>query len=349
MSDRAPSVFISHAGPDSDHALQLHRALCAVGVEARLDQIELHLGDNFIRWMNEAASESDYLLVLVSPNSLGRYWVETEWSAALAREADLRRTFVIPVVLPGVEDKAIPFLLRAKIYLDLRKDEEASLLTLINMLKHDQQIARDRGRCPSPAPLTAQEEVYDDFRDCSEWLRVIVYSNRFSRTFKFMFPAEATPSYILGLLRSKLNLKWSNIDTDLMVELSYTYAIGFRGKNLPLDTPIRESGVTNDSMLELWIRVTLTDLLEKQGKGQKVGLALDGPGKTSLMRACYFVAVRTINSDVLLDKIGADSSKKDEAIKRETDRIMKLLMLNRDFTPAQIAMIAERYFAHVDA
>lgn len=344
MPDKRPTVFISHAGPDADQAAELQEALTSVGIDARLDQIDLRLGDNVIKWMNDAATESDYLLVLVSANSAGRYWLETEWSAALAREADLRRTFVVPVILPGVEDKEIPFLLRSKLYLDMRVDREAALLQLVNFLKQDQQIAREHGRLPSPAPMSAQEELTHDFSECSEWLNVVVFSNRFARTFRFTLPAEATPSYVLSLLRTRLSLKWSNIDSDLMVELSYTYAIGFHGKHLPLDTPMRESGVTDGSLLELWIRVTLTDLLEKQGKTQNTAQWLEGAGKTSLARACYFAACRTVMADRAFS-----SSLKEAAVKDETDRIMKLLLSNREFTSAQIAMIAQRYFSHVDA
>lgn len=343
MPNQTPTVFISHAGLDTDCALELQKALCTVGINAHLDQVELRLGDNVIKWMNDAASESDYMLVLVSQNSIGRYWVETEWSAALAREADLRRTFVIPVILPGVDDKSIPFLLRAKIYLDMRNDREAAVIQLINQLKQDQQIARDRGRFPSPAPMEAQEDVIHDFRENQDWLKVIVCSNRFARTFRFDLPANVTPTYILALLQSKLNLKWNNIDSDLMVELSYTYSIVFNGKRLPLDTPIRESGVENGSKLELWIQVTLTDLLEKQTKNQNASIVLQEATMTESKIARYLTHALIIRNRF------AEETKHEAAVEAGAERIMKLLMVNRDFTGAQIALIAERYFAHVDA
>lgn len=323
MPNKTSTVFISHAGPDAKQAMDLQQALSTVGIAARLDQVDLRLGDNVIKWMNEAASESDYLLVLVSKNSAGRYWVETKWSAALAREADLRRTFVVPVIRPGIEDKEIPFLLRAKLYLDLRKDGERALLHLINFLKQDQQVARECGRLPSPAPMGAQEEVANDFPECGKWLSVIVFSNRFARTFRFTLPSDATPSYILALLRSRLNLKWSNVDPDLMVELSYTYAIGFNGKHLPLDTPIHESGVAEGSMLELWIRVTLTNLPDKHGKVQNPSILMN------------------------YEWIGLNLDK--TALKDETDRTRKLLMINRSFTNAQIVMIVRKCYSHVEA
>jgi len=264
MNKRKPAVFISHAGPDYKFAEELKDALSKVEIDAHLDQVELHVGDNIIRWMNDAASESDYMIVLLSPNSLGRYWVETEWSSALMKEADLRRTFVLPAILPGIKDGDIPFLLRAKAYIDFRVDVERGIMKLINRIKQDMQVARDLARLPSPAPHEAQEQVLSKTEKDDELIEVIVHSNRFGRNFRFIVPSTATPSYIISLLRSTFNLKWNNIDEDLLVELSYTYSLKWRGNELSLHTPLCELGIPNSTRLELGIQVTLTDLLERK-------------------------------------------------------------------------------------
>lgn len=161
MEKSKPSVFISHAGPDKNEAFKLYKALQKVGINAHLDQEELHLGDNIVSWINNSVGESDYLLILVSEHSIGRYWVETEWSSALMKEADLRRTFVIPVVLPGIQDNQIPTLLRAKLFVDFRNDQESSLLQLVNRIKQDEQIACDRGKLPTPVQLIAQNAIIE--------------------------------------------------------------------------------------------------------------------------------------------------------------------------------------------
>jgi hypothetical protein len=250
MDKKRPSVFISHAGPDSKFAEELQKALSTVGINAHLDQVELKVGDNIIRWMNEAAGESDYMIVLISPNSLGRYWVEIEWSSALMREADLRHTFVLPAILPGVKDEDIPFLLRAKAYIDFRTDGEADLLKLINRIKQDEQVARDLGKLPCPSPREGQNQFLSEIGKNHELIEVIVHSNRFGRNFRFIVPMSASPSYILSLLRSTFNLKWSNIDEDLLVELSYTYSLRYQGEGLPLHTSLHESGILNGARLE---------------------------------------------------------------------------------------------------
>jgi hypothetical protein len=147
-----PTVFVSHAVPDSEFAKGIADSLNRGGIKAHLDQVEIKVGDNIITWMNNAAGESDYLLVLLSPSSVGRYWVEIEWSNALMKEADLRCSFVIPAVLPGLDDSEIPFLLRFRSYLDFRKDTEKAFLQLVSRLKEDELVHRDLGCFSMPCP-----------------------------------------------------------------------------------------------------------------------------------------------------------------------------------------------------
>jgi len=339
----SPTVFISHAGPDYHYASELHNALRGAGINAWLDQIDIKFGDNIVKWINNSVSESDYLLVLLSPNSLGRYWVETEWSAALMKEADLRRTFLIPVLLPGINDTELPFVLKAKLYLDLRSDSEKELLNLINRLKQDEQVASKKDRLPSPAPESLRNSVITSFPNSDNWIEIVVYSNRFARSFRFKVPETATPSYLLGLLREELNLKWNSVDTDLLVELSYTYAIAWNGKHLSLNTSIVESGVKNGDLLELWIRVTLKDMLEEKRAKTSDSSWLTGAGKERHVAFLACKAAVDANPSLLLDKVLFE-----KAIDSEISKAMKIIAENRKFSSSQIALIADKHFSHVD-
>jgi hypothetical protein len=306
---RRQSVFISHAGPDAQAAERLATVLEAVGIRARLDRREIKLGDNIVTWMSDAIAESDYLLILLSPATKDRYWVRTEWSNALAKEADLRRTFVIPVILPGLEDDAIPALLRARLHLDLRHDEEAAVLSLVARVKDDALSARDLGRPPTPAPGNLQESVVPPASETAEDLEVIVHSNRFGRSFKLRVPREATPAYLLQKLRDGLGLSFGNTDEKVQVRLDYTYSLRSSGVGLPLNRTLAESGVKHGDRLELWIAVTLSDLLENGEKKSGDPLILFRHAKTSMP---------------------FEPSKP------------------RTFTSSDIARLASRFFLHVD-
>jgi hypothetical protein len=306
-----PTIFISHAGPDSDFARWIAESLGKVGIKAHLDQVEIKVGDNIVTWMNDAAEESDYLLLLLSPLSVDRYWVKVEWSNALMKEAALRRTFVIPAILPGLDDSKIPFLLSSKLYLDFREDTEKALLQLISRLKEDELVHRDLGSYPSPAPISMVKQVEKAFPDAQNTIEVIIHSNRFGRNFRLQVPANATPSYIMGMLRDVLHLKFSNIDEVVGVELSYTYYLKHNGEAITLNTPLEKAGVQNGDRLEFWIHVTLRDLIEDKEIGEKV----------------FFH----------LYKIGLDQI---------TDDIRRAR--KRAFSSAEIAHIASKFFAHVD-
>jgi len=281
------------------------------GIHARLDQVEIRAGTNVIMWMNDAIAESDYVLLLLSPCSQGRYWVETEWSNALMKEADLRRTFVITAVLPGLEDDGIPILLRSRSYIDFRKDQESALLKLISRLKDDDLVCRDLGRNPVPAPASMQARVSKAYSDRESDIEVVIHSNRFGRSFKLRVPATATPSYVMGMLRDELKLKFSNVDTVLGLELSYTYYLKHKGEALTLNTPLSEAGVQDGDRLEFWIRITWRDLIEDKEIGEKM---LRDLYQVQMDRAAPIVSAR-----------------------------------RRALSSAEIANVANRFFADVDS
>jgi hypothetical protein len=332
MKPVSPKVFISHASPDGEFAKNLNANLKLVGIDSHLDQVDLKIGDNIIKWMNSEISEADYMIVLVSSNSINRYWVEIEWSNALFKEADLRRAFVIPAILPGTQDSDIPFLLRAKQYVDFRIDVEKALFQLINRFKEDIQIARDLGKNPCPAPMSSQDTILNQINETDELIQIIILSNRFSRSFRFVVPNSATPNYLLNLLRNTFNLKWNNIDQDLLVELSYTYSLCFQDKQLTLDKTLKELNIPNGSRLELWIQVSLRDLIKD------IDLT---KGKIPLEGTMKFDKFLHSKKSIEIPNIKFDTQSND---------LMELLLKfkNRDFTSAEISQVAKKFFLHVD-
>lgn len=309
---RAPTVFISHAGPDSAFAIWLSEGLAKVGIASRLDQTEIRAGDNIVTWMSTAVDESDYLLALLSPVSTRRYWVELEWSSALMKEAELRRSFAIPAVLPGLADQDIPAILKPKKYIDFRHGNEAPFLEVVARLKDDELAARDLGRLPDPAPSAMVDEIAAAYPDAAETIEVLIHSNRFGRSFRVRVPTDAKPNYLLGMLRNTLKLKFSNVDEDMGVELSYTYYLRHDGQAIPLNTTLADAGVENGDRLELWIRATLRDLIDDKDLGEQV------------FRHLYHVRI---------DQLG-------DGIRQARKRA---------FSSAEIGSIASRFFAHVDA
>ncbi len=95
-------LFLSHASASKARVRRIVAQL-PKHVEAWLDQDELSPGHRFGRHIETAiAEECDFLIVFVDAAALASDWVRREVAAGLAREADLDRPFVVPVLFDDV-------------------------------------------------------------------------------------------------------------------------------------------------------------------------------------------------------------------------------------------------------
>ena len=124
-------IFISHASADKAVARKIAMALEERGVSVWFDESELLVGDSLANVISDAISSSDYMLVLLSPHSVASKWVQKELNAAYARELDRRDITIIPVLIVNCE---VPSFLATKQHLDLSRDLEKGIATLISQL-----------------------------------------------------------------------------------------------------------------------------------------------------------------------------------------------------------------------
>ena len=124
-------VFLSYAQADKDIADRVADALRRAGLRVWFDAWELAQGDSIADRIDQAVRSSDLLVVLLSPRSVESKWVQTELSAALARELKDRAITVIPAL---IEDCAIPLSLADRVYLDLRHDLAGGVQRLVDQI-----------------------------------------------------------------------------------------------------------------------------------------------------------------------------------------------------------------------
>lgn len=124
-------IFISHANADKAVAREIATALRKSGVDVWFDEHELLVGDSLANVIADAISSSDYMLVLLSPQSVASKWVQHELNAAYARDLDRRDITIIPVL---IADCKIPPLLATKQILDLRHDIQRGVSLLVSQL-----------------------------------------------------------------------------------------------------------------------------------------------------------------------------------------------------------------------
>lgn len=124
-------LFISHSSKDKRFAMWLSVDLANAGHKPWLDEWEIQAGDSIPTQIGIGIQDCDFVLLLLSKNSVNSNWVEREWQAKYWKEVQDNKVMVIPIFL---EDCEIPTLLQTKKYADFRTDYSHGFETLIAAL-----------------------------------------------------------------------------------------------------------------------------------------------------------------------------------------------------------------------
>lgn len=125
-----PSVFLSYAADDRAFAIRIAEALEARGVNVSYD-LSVQLGDSLSDLIFQLISASDYLVVLISPNTKRSNWVTYELTTAVRKQLTARDITIVPVLIADAE---IPGFLNSYQFLDCRKDVERGIERLIDQI-----------------------------------------------------------------------------------------------------------------------------------------------------------------------------------------------------------------------
>src|SRR5512138_2916942 len=108
-------VFISYSRKDIDFARRLAGDLENAGYDVWWDLTDLRGGDDWPRVIPAAIESSQYVIVVLSPNSAVSDWVEKEYTQALG----LRKK-IIPIML---NPSPVPFALNTVNYVNFASGE----------------------------------------------------------------------------------------------------------------------------------------------------------------------------------------------------------------------------------
>jgi hypothetical protein len=97
------SVFISYSHRDKQIARSLARALKKQGLHVWIDEGELRTGDSIISRIASAIDEVEYIVALVSANSVSSVWCKKEIALAVNRGLKQGRVRILPLRLDDVE------------------------------------------------------------------------------------------------------------------------------------------------------------------------------------------------------------------------------------------------------
>lgn len=114
------SVFLSHSSKDKPFVRELAAALETGGeIKVWLDERQIAPGQNIVSAIGEGL-DSDFILLILSPDSVDSNWVKEEWTGAFWEQTNNRRTKLLGVLYRECQ---IPRLLRNKKYFDLRSNQ----------------------------------------------------------------------------------------------------------------------------------------------------------------------------------------------------------------------------------
>ena len=126
------TVFISYSHIDKEFAERLIATLIQRRVPIWIDSIEMNVGDSFLTKIQGALKDSDFLAIVLSPNSIASEWCTKELNAGLSRELSEKKVVVLPLLL---EDCDIPMFLQDKKYADFRTDFDTGLEDFLGPLQ----------------------------------------------------------------------------------------------------------------------------------------------------------------------------------------------------------------------
>ena len=72
-------------------------------LEIRYDQVVLHIGDSLIEKLSHEIAAGDFLLAIVSPDSVASTWCQRELALAATQGINERRVKVLPIKFRGAE------------------------------------------------------------------------------------------------------------------------------------------------------------------------------------------------------------------------------------------------------
>jgi hypothetical protein len=155
--EHKPTIFLSHTAADKAFVRLLATHLSQAGAAVWLDDAEIKVGESLIGKIESGLVNSDYLGVVLSPDSVSSNWVQTELRAVLIQEiASGGPVRVLPIYY---RDCNMPIFLRDKLYVDFRTGSyRKALMQLLNAIGLSYEPIRRLEKAAAWDPLGEAEE-----------------------------------------------------------------------------------------------------------------------------------------------------------------------------------------------
>src|SRR5579885_3558521 len=145
--------------------LALVEQLDGQGFDVRYDQVVLNIGDSLIQKISQEIADGDFLIAIVSPDSVASAWCQRELSQAATDGINQRRVKVLPIRFRQAE---MPPMLRDTFWGDADQDNVATLARkLVAAMRayvegRGDEAAADAEETPGEAGEPAHAEAAND-------------------------------------------------------------------------------------------------------------------------------------------------------------------------------------------
>jgi tetratricopeptide (TPR) repeat protein len=158
------SVFLSHSNKDKPFVRELAEFLERESdIKVWLDEREIAPGQNIVGRIAKGL-ESDFILLILSPDSVESNWVKEEWTDAFWEQTNNQKTKLVGVLY---RDCKMPKLLRNKRYFDLRKNQPQGFREIRTFLLTERPPVPERvNQLPVRPPIfVGREKELSDLRE----------------------------------------------------------------------------------------------------------------------------------------------------------------------------------------
>jgi tetratricopeptide (TPR) repeat protein len=166
MADPAYRVFLSHSGKDKDFVKELYRRLTRDGVSCFFDIESIGWGQNWVRALERALDECEFVVFVLSPDICNSRWVEVERTSRIADDPDGLKCKMMPLMLRPCRDLPnFPRFLRQVQAIDVSTNAnfEANYPRICRELGGtpgaDTAIPSDRTKLPPVSPLPERHRM----------------------------------------------------------------------------------------------------------------------------------------------------------------------------------------------
>jgi hypothetical protein len=166
------NVFISHSSLDKPFVKRLASALSSDGFPVWLDSWKLELGDSLLDRVYDGIDSSSMVLLVISQYAIESGWVNREMNAALLKEEQAGRKFLIPI---KVDNCQAPLKIADRLYADFSTSFSAPFERLVDVL--------DSNGCRDLLVSPEREQLVLNFTrevnlDCASFQRAIGHLKR---------------------------------------------------------------------------------------------------------------------------------------------------------------------------